>query len=125
MGKHGQAVILAAADFTSSSNPSSGFDCNHQDSLLGRSLTDSENSGHESGRQAQVPAEDYSSMAREAESRAWTSCEKECLNAVLLVDDRTRYHRVAFVVRTPCLRVSIGRLLTCTDGKIWLSAKKP
>lgn len=125
MGKHVQVEILAAADFMSSSDSRSGFDCRHQDSLLGRILSDSDSAGHESGRHAQAPTDDYSSMARGTESRAWTSCEKDCLKAVLLMDDRTRYHRVGFAVRTPCLRACIGCLLTCADGKVRLSAKKP
>jgi hypothetical protein len=125
MGKHGQAEILAAADFTYSSNSSLGHECNQQDGLSCRSSTNSRDGGHESGRHAQAPAEDYNSMAPSTQSRAWTNCEKDCFNAVLLMDDRTKYHRVKFVVRTPCFRAYTGCLLTCTDGKIWLSAEKP
>lgn len=124
MGKHRQAEILAVADFMSSSNPSSGFDYNYQDSLSGRSLTDSENTGHKSGGHAQAPADYHSSTARGIKSATMTKSEKDCLNAVLLLDDCTRYHRIGSAVRTPCLRVYVGRLLTRIDEKIWLSAKK-
>lgn len=125
MGKHGQAETFAAADFTYSSNSSLGHECNQQDGLTCRSSTNSQDGRHESGRHAQAPAENYNPMAHGTQSRAWTKCEEDCLNAVLLMDDRTRYHRVKFVVRTPCLRAYIGCLLTCTDGTIWLSAEKP
>ena len=124
MGKHGQARISAAADFTYSSNTSLGHDCNQRDGLSCRSSANSQDEGHESGRHTQAPAEDYDSMAPGTQSRAWTNGEKACFKAVLLMDDRIRYHRVKFVVRTACFHAYTGCLLTCTDGKIWLSAKK-
>jgi hypothetical protein len=125
MGKHRQAGILAAADFMLSSDPSSGLDYNYQNSLSGRSLPDSENTGDKSGGHAQAPAEYHGSMARGTKSGTWTRSEKDCLDAVLLLDDYTRYHRIGSAVRTPCLRAYVGCLLTRIDGKIWLSAKKP
>ena len=125
MGKHGQAETFAAADFTYSSNSSLGHECNQQDGLTCRSSTNFQDGGHESGRHAQAPAESYNPTAHGTQSIAWTDPEKDCLKAVLLMDDCTRYRRVKFVVRTPCLRAHIGCLLTCTDGTIWLSAEKP